>query len=413
MPHWGRPSGARQGRRRKDWDTYTRQKENWRFEDIDSDTDNSDGVGLEGPFVSDELNFTGADVGDRGRHRRAIAHNYNSDSSANDLDEEPEAMTLLALRDKEDLLVQKALERIRRAQMLGKSNVKLSQSELDALERKQQRDRTHRKPPRSDSQLAGRRRSSGTRVPVPKEQKSRKRIKAVASAHDEGRSSSPVSPSGILVPGHDGPSNIPLGYYPSPTRPHGRRSGEASPRFTSQQQSSPPLAQHLKSRGQQNRQSPGTTHSQPTPVSGTPSLPRSLPDDPAWIPRPRSASSNLPYPLDPYQYQQYSPPHPQGPGQYAANRRIVSGPPDVHYPDVQYMGTRRIVTLAQPSAASSEPSLLGRDPSARRLNERTYSEEDSDSDNNGVQVNAGPYDRGYSLNASPEVPIGRPWRGER
>ncbi|KAL8831069.1 MAG: hypothetical protein Q9191_001081 [Dirinaria sp. TL-2023a] len=399
MPHWGRPSAARQGRRRKGWDTYARQKENWRFEDIDSDTDNSDSVGLEGSFVSDELHFTGADIGDRGRHRRAITHDYSSDSSVNDPDEESEAMTQLALRDKEDMLVQKALERIRRAQMMGKSNVKLSQRELDALERKQQRNRSKRKPPRSDSKLAGRRRSSGATVPVLKEEKSRKRIKGVASAHDEGRSSSPASPPGMLVPGHDGPSNIPLGYYPVTTRAQGRHWGQASPRFLSQQQSSPPLAQHSRSRGQQNRQSPSsTTPSQPTPVSGTPSLHRSLPDDPAWIPRPRSASSNLPYPLDPYQYQQHSPPHPQGPGQYVANRRIVSGPPDVHYPDIQYMGTRRVVALAQPSAASSEPSLLRRESSSRRLDQGTYSEEDSDSEGNGVQVNVVPYERGYSAN---------------
>lgn len=321
-------------------------------------------------------------------------------------------MTQLALRDKEDSLVQKALERIRRAQMLGKSNVKLSQRELDALERKQQRDRSKRKTPRSDSKLAGRQRNSSITIPVLKEQKSRKKIKDAASAHDEGRSSSPVSPPGMLVPGHDGPSNVPPGYYPSTTRAQGRRSGEVPPRFISQQQSSPPLVQHSRSRGQQNRQTPSITPSQPSPVSGTPSLPRSLPDDPAWIPRPRSASSNLPYPLDPYQYQQYSPSHPQGPGQYAANRRIFSGPPDVHYPDVQYMGTRRIVALAQPSAASSEPSLLGRDLAPRRLDQGTYSEEDSDSEGNGVQVNVS-YDRDYSANAGPEASMGRSWRGDR
>lgn len=44
----------------------------------------------------------------------------------------------LAMRDKEDQLVDKALGRIRRAQMLGKKNVRLSQRELDALERKRQ-----------------------------------------------------------------------------------------------------------------------------------------------------------------------------------------------------------------------------------------------------------------------------------
>ncbi|KAJ6155062.1 hypothetical protein N7470_005628 [Penicillium chermesinum] len=44
----------------------------------------------------------------------------------------------LAMRDKEDQLVETALERIRRAQMLGKKNVKLSKRELEALERRRQ-----------------------------------------------------------------------------------------------------------------------------------------------------------------------------------------------------------------------------------------------------------------------------------
>ncbi|RHZ62662.1 uncharacterized protein CDV56_106534 [Aspergillus thermomutatus] len=42
----------------------------------------------------------------------------------------------LAMKDDEEWLVDKALKRIRRAQMLGQKNVRLSQRELDALERK-------------------------------------------------------------------------------------------------------------------------------------------------------------------------------------------------------------------------------------------------------------------------------------
>lgn len=42
----------------------------------------------------------------------------------------------LAMKDDEEWLVDKALERIRRAQILGQKNVRLSQRELDALERK-------------------------------------------------------------------------------------------------------------------------------------------------------------------------------------------------------------------------------------------------------------------------------------
>ena len=140
MPSWGRPSGTRQARRRKDRSPYKHQREEaLRFEEIDSGSDDGQGVNLEGPFTSDELTFTGADLGAHMRSRQREVYEYDSDTS----DEAHRVfsgttggMMQLALKDKEELLVQKALERIRRAQALGRTNVKLSQPELDALERK-------------------------------------------------------------------------------------------------------------------------------------------------------------------------------------------------------------------------------------------------------------------------------------
>lgn len=45
----------------------------------------------------------------------------------------------IALRDKEEALVQSALARIRRAQEKGKREVKLNQDEIDALEKRRKR----------------------------------------------------------------------------------------------------------------------------------------------------------------------------------------------------------------------------------------------------------------------------------
>ena len=314
----------------------------------------------------------------------------------------------LALRDKEDLLVEKALERIRRAQKLGKKNVKLSQRELDALERKRQKDEFRRRPLRTDLRLGDRRRSSGTSSPALREQKPQKKIRATSSPYDDEDPSSPrqAAPPGMIVQGQDGPSYVPVGYYP-PAASQRRRSGGASPRSHSQQQLSSPLPQQPKTRSQPKRQSSGAVPSKPAPVS------RRLPDDPNWLPRPRSVSSSQPYPIDLYQNQQHSPPLPHIPSQYAPNRRIVSGPPDVHYPDVQYLGSRRVAAPAQPSAASSDPSLPRREHSTPQVHEKSESADDSDSSDDGVQVAVVPYDRGYGLNVGYEGSAGRQRRSQR
>jgi len=416
MPLWGRPSGARQGKRRKGRDSYSlHRKEDRRFEEIDSDTDDGEGVGLEGSFNSDDLLFTGADLGQRSHTRRGRDYEYTSGSSGeeDDVDEQSGATLQLALRDKEDLLVEKALERIRRAQMLGKTNVKLSQRELEALERKRRKDEAARRSSRSDLRLGDRSRTSGTSSPALREQKPRKKMKAASSSYDH-RMSSPslAAPPGMIVAGHDGPSYTPLGYYP-PATLQSRRSGGASARSPGQQDVSPPLPQQPKPKGQSKRQSSGAMSSKPSPVLSTSTVSRRFPDDPNWLPRPRSASSNQPYSMDPYQHQQYPQPLPQVPPRYAPNRRIVSGPPDVHYPEVQYLGTRRVAAPTQTFAASSDPSLPRREHSTPQPHESSLSADDSDSSAEGVHVDVVPYDRGHEVNVGYEGSAGRQRRGLR
>ena len=391
-----------------------------RFEEIDSDSDDEQGVVLDGSFAGDELRFTGADLGVYMRNRQTKKSRYDSQTSDEDEDlnatEKSGGMMQLALRDKEELLVQKALERIRRAQALGKTNVKLSQPELDALERKRRKDQSKRKPSGTSLRPNDRRRASGTSSPVLKEQKSgyQKRMTSLPRHDREDLPSADYTTNaspGLPLSGHSGPSYASLGYYPSANLDPDSNSRH-SPR---QQRITSNVPQHTKVRDKHKRNSSGLASPKNPPSLDVSDASRRLPDDPGW--RPRSASSNHPYVVDPYHFQQYSPPpHPQMPPQYTQNRRVVSGPPDVPYPDIHNLNARRAVSLTQqPFATSSEPSLLRRDHSDSRKVDVTDSDENSgDSEDYGVQVNVVPYGQGaYDVRVESESPVSRQRREQR
>ena len=411
MPPWGRPSGARRAKRRKDRGVYTQQREeDLRFKEIDSDSDDGQGVTLGGTFTSDELQFTGADLGTHLRSRQSRSFRYDSDTSEDEdiiISDNSGGMMQLALRDKEELLVEKALERIRRAQALGKPNVKLSKPELDALERKRRKDQSERKTSVTNLRSTDKRRSSGAPIAASKDPKSRKQSrKSSVPRHDRQDVSSPefaaVAP-GILLSGRDGPSYARFGYYPSNSDLQPVAHLETSPRSPSLSYINQNAPKQTKARDSHKRKSSGLSPAQQSPSLDVSDPSRHLPDDPRWIPRPRSASSNHAYAMGPYQYQQYSPPLPQVPYQYSQNRRIVSGPPDVHYPDVQYLNASRAsFRNQQPQAASSEPSLLHREATGPPQNELLESDEESGgSDDHGVQVDVVPYGQGYSVRVDP------------
>ncbi|KAK3168022.1 hypothetical protein OEA41_004468 [Lepraria neglecta] len=226
-----RRSGS--GKHTQEWD------DDGRVEELDSDEDDGQGVGLDGAFLSDELHFTGEDLGRRSRRRKDDDYSGTSESSeeSENSDDGAGRTMQLALRDKEELLVQKALERIHRAQMLGKTNVKLTQPELDALQRKRRKelaakDQAPRRSSALDLKGTDRRRSSGQSSGASKDQKPGKRkSKGYFSGYDGESSSSSrrATPPGILVPGATGvPAFSPLGHYPPTTAPQGRSSGSGS-----------------------------------------------------------------------------------------------------------------------------------------------------------------------------------------
>ena len=408
MPPWGRPPGGRKGKGRRQSE---RQQREWddirRFEELDSESDDGQGVGL--GFAGDELQFTGADMGrdlQNIRNFRYSDESGDSDSGAGD-DMQSGAAMQLALRDKEEVLVQRAMERIRRAQLLGKTNVKLTPPEHDALARRMQKDQAKSTRPVSRTKVSDGRRDSGRSsssqsgvAPIAGRRKSRSSL-SNRSDREVGSAGQPVAP-GFVVAGPDGrPVYAPIGYYPpSPGSPYGPSSQPGSRTGSSHSlQHTPPLPQSQFRGAPMQRYFSGPEQQfQPSSAARGPPSPRPMPDELEWQPRPRS-SSNLGYPADQYRYQYtaYPPTVPQMPSQYTQGRRNVSGPAGVGYSNI-----RAGPLITRPYASSSDPSLLRREVSGGNGQLGNTSEDDVDDDDEdaSVQVNVVPHGQGYDVKFS-------------
>jgi len=125
-------------RRRREAERQVREwREHDRFEELESDDNNGQGVGR---LAGDRVRFTGYDLGTGKHDRRRVSYDdlaYGEDygDEGDDYYEEEDEWQS-AMRQKEDDLVQGALRRIRRAKLRGESNVDLTREELDALERR-------------------------------------------------------------------------------------------------------------------------------------------------------------------------------------------------------------------------------------------------------------------------------------
>lgn len=375
---------------------------------MDSDSGDEQGVNLDPGFyqkrfASDELRFTGIDLGSRGQRRGNYEYDEDSDQSDEDHFEGDGGngmgmqLALRDMRDKEDWLVEKALERIRRAQALGKANVKLTQPELDALERKRKlaagpQNPKSKKGGPSRSKKDDRRRSKGDRSsggtpPLPLDSRRRGRSSA---ANEEFTMPYPMLPAEPYDPSTGALARAPLGYYGSPAvRPSGppsrpRSRNPSSQSLRQQQQHTPPLPQYHHPYQQGRYFSvPEATHlARPTSSSRTPPLPRPLPDDPDWAPRAHSTSNLAPYPYDPAQYQAYAPPPAQLDPRYAT-RRNVSGPPDLYHPSMYRPPPDEIFI-----GPASDPMLVPqRSPQTDTSGEdRTTEDNEDEDDDNGVLV---------------------------
>ncbi|KAL2003465.1 hypothetical protein VTN02DRAFT_3776 [Thermoascus thermophilus] len=146
MPRWGRPPGARPGgqarRRAAQW-----EDEDARIEEVDTGEEDSyydQDLLLDGPRRAARV---GGPRGRRGLQKIGYEQEEeemgSSDGEDYDLDDHADRTMAyavqLAMMDREDWLVENALDRIRRAHMLGKKGVRLSRDEKDALERRRLR----------------------------------------------------------------------------------------------------------------------------------------------------------------------------------------------------------------------------------------------------------------------------------
>ncbi|KAI4223839.1 MAG: hypothetical protein L6R36_005119 [Xanthoria steineri] len=378
-----------------------REPQERHFEEIESDDDDGQGVTLDRNQFSD-LDLTGPEMGRHTRIRRKHLQEPDSQSSEEDgesLDRRSSGTMQLALRNKEDLLLQQALVRIQRAQMLGKHNVKLSKPEIEALERKRRLDEAQSTQDKPGSQQGDRRRSSGQLKTSAKESKAGKSRTAGTGLNFERAYASDgraATPPGFMLPGSDGrPVHTPIGYYPLASNQapgsRGSRSGSRSGSSASLQHSTPPLPVSQYWSPQPRYPSEfEQTPPPPPPARNSPSL-RRLPDDPHWNPRPRSASSNQSYPGDLQYYQQYSPPAVSDPSQ---GRRVVSVPADIQHPSL-----RRPMAMPSAHTVLSGPTLQRRALSGGQYNHRVDPEDsdddDDDDENYGVQVDVSPYPYGY------------------
>jgi hypothetical protein len=367
-----------------------------RVEELDSDDTDTQGVGLafeNKRFASDSLRFTGADLASSSRARRS--YDYDTEESSEDSEEfEVEGVNALqvALRDKEEALVQSALARIRRAQEKGKREVKLNQDELDALERRRKRmqsaatSKTIEGSGSSGSGSERRRRSDRNLISVPitaaaAEPSGRKRGKSRRSEEVSAHPAAAINPPGMLISGPDGLTYAPLGYYP----PQAGSSRNTPPRprsATPQQLRAGPPPQYAH-QGSNRHFSEGT---RPASSSSTSSR-RFLPDEEGWVPNSRrSSGSSQSHGVDPFDYQVSSEQPPPIPEQYMQGRRIVSGPPEVSYSSVR----RNPPGYSAAARGPSDPSLRKRSSYKDELGDSqdSSSEEEDESDElgNGVQV---------------------------
>ncbi|EXJ81476.1 hypothetical protein A1O3_07769 [Capronia epimyces CBS 606.96] len=368
MPPWGRPPGGRPGRKNNRSGVVQRSWEyDDRVEELDTEDDASQGVELDQGygqqrFVSDELRFTGIDLGGGVVRRRRSGDTDDDDFTPSDgeddyggptdLIQRPD--TQLMYREKEDMLVERALERIARARALGKPNVKLSRAEIDALERLERTQNPPRPSVPPKTAPRGKKGSPAKRKPVEVRKKpgakdtsasnspkgkaidDRGRGKGSASSnfiHDDSIASYALPPTDQY---YSRRPPYPQAYYVTGS-PRGESSRQGSRQSSSQslrqqQQASQMVLNQHPYYAQRYSSNPDAVYSA-RPGSNSSRASRPDPSEYDWEPRPRSSSSLVNVPLDqlPYQAGTGRAPRfdPSDPRFASPQRRVASGPPTI------------------------------------------------------------------------------------
>jgi hypothetical protein len=380
MPRWGRPPGARQGGQVRRRATQWEDADGVRFEEIDSGDDNQEGVRLGGSPLNRRRHANGDKVSARAMRLRSYGYDYdseNSDGEDYDLDDDADSTVAyaiqLAMRDKEELLVEKALERIRHAQMLGEKNVRLSQRELRALERK-------RRQTDSSSKGSQGKKDGSIRVPVSDKRKpsDEPAPRASPSKSDRRRSMR----ESYMVPEE---THVVWGTTRMPPAGYGQPSSSSSQRpRTPTMQSLRPQPSITPNRLQQ-----PPSHSQRY-SSVREARPRALPDDPKWAPSHRPLSYAGPYSLEQAPYlQSYGGP-PLDPRYSTRARQYTDRPGE----SSSYSAYRKVSNESRRSSSTSESPLHHRAPpesSEEGSSGEEDNSEDEEEEDEGVQVEVSDY----------------------
>ncbi|KAJ5468645.1 hypothetical protein N7475_006397 [Penicillium sp. IBT 31633x] len=357
MPSWGRPPGARTGRNnwgRAEWNQT-------RVEEVNSEEDAYGRELVRSGRYPRELEYEG-----RPRRRPVDYVDLTDDSESGEVeyfdlydyqDSTVAYAVQLAMRDKEDQLVDKALERIRRAQILGRKNVRLSKRELDALERKRQQ---------GDIAGGSRRPKSASSTKTPSRPSSRR--SAVGVAPEQSSAYPTFAPDAL--------STWARGTTAARSRPTSS-SSTARPRTpTTQslrpQQSNSPLRPPYPTYAPERFAPNGRPQAmQPPPV-----YPRPLPDDPQWAPSYYNSTQMSTY-GEPAPYQPQPPTDPRlGP----QNRMsYASGP--VHQTYQTPQGRR-----PSQSATQSRKDMALAPAPAKSDSEGSSEEESGSSEEDDVQI---------------------------
>ena len=425
-----------------------------RFQEIDSDDDEEDaqGVHLDSRYLQqqggrssgDDLLFTGLDVRAYMRNpAQRQSRSYENlaygeapyDSDEDDSEENPSVALQVAMRDKEQELVQRALARIQRAREKGKSNVNLTPEEVEALERHRAQqqmasapvssrtkgssnstnnDRSKKRPSRLFSN------SSPSKTSNPSKVRSRKSggVGPSSQSPDDLPYTTGSAPSagapGILVPGPGGSTAYaPIGFRNRDSPPRTRTSRSSPSRPASRSASGPKqtspsqFSYNSYALSQYPASTYAATDARPRSSSSRSSPPRSLPDDPNWAPRSRSTSTASLAQDGSYPgvYASQQPPYP-------TTRRNVSGP------EISYSSVRRkpVTTTTRPApiaglASHSDSALAGgvrRGPGGVPLAVEVEVEESSSDEDDSAE---GSEDEGQGVQVMPERYSGAVNRG--
>lgn len=314
----------------------------------DEEDPDAQGVGLSTGsntrFVSDSLHFTGIDLGDRARgasRRRYIRGSEEDDEdededshddSSSDDDDYEEELAQLPPAEREEALLQMAMQRVERARIKGKTDVNLSKAELGAFQRHQKRLEREEERRRRASERK-KRKEQRIAVPLTHLEPSSRKKKAIQPPPVSLQPRQDSLPRQISAGSQysdvpDRQAYPPMGYFPPPAgtrvRPRSGTTTSQRPPSRAREDQRPVPYEHL-----QQLSAPGSR--QP---SDTVPLPRSStgPLEEPWIPNvspnasPRGRSS-----LDPFQFQIGGPRAAAPPGAGRPSRRHASGPSEMAY----------------------------------------------------------------------------------